>query len=119
MRQIIHMRSIMSLLVAGAASLMVQAATILTTTASTISSIDTYASYGSGDVILTLATNSLASACPFGFWIRGTDAGAKTVVAQALAAYQAGSTVTVSADTSTVWSGAGAAACLVWDIRAS
>jgi hypothetical protein len=119
MKRAIQKRSIVTLLVAVAASLTVRAATILTTTPSTISSIDSYASFGGGDVILTLATNSLVSACPFGFWIRATDAGAKTVVAQAIAAYQAGSTVTVSADASTVWSGAGSAACLVWDIRGS
>jgi hypothetical protein len=102
----------MCLAVSGAT----QAGTILTAAASTITSIDSYTQYGSGDVIFTLANNSLASPCPYGFWIRGTDAGAKSTLAQVMTALQAGSSVVVSADTSTTWTGAASAACLVWDV---
>jgi hypothetical protein len=88
-------------------------AVIFTATVSTVSSIDTYTQFGGGGVVFRLASNSLQTSCPYGFWIRGTDAGAKSALAQILAAYHAGSSVAVSADTSTIWSGAGSAACLV------
>jgi hypothetical protein len=93
-----------------------QALTIYTTTASTVTRVDAYSSYGGGDVIFFLASNSLQTSCPYGFWIRATDAGSKSVVSQVLAAYLAGTVVSVSADTSTTWSGAGSASCLVWTV---
>jgi hypothetical protein len=110
-------RAIIALLALFSLASILHAATIATTNVSTIASVDSYTSYGGGDVIFTLASNSLASACPFGFWVRGTDAGAKTTLAQIMVALTASRTVTVSADTSTIWSGASAAACLVWDVR--
>jgi hypothetical protein len=108
--------SIAFLLVSACVGAMGQAGTIYTTTSSTVTQVQVYSSYGGGDVIFFLASNSLATSCPYGFWIRATDAGAKSVVSQVLAAYTAGTPVAVSADTSTTWSGAGSASCLVWNV---
>jgi hypothetical protein len=100
----------------GSCLSMIAHAAVYTASASTITKVDTYTQYGGGDVIFFMANNSLSAMCPYGFWIRATDAGAKTTVAQILAAYQAGTPVVVSADPSITWSGAGSASCLVWDV---
>lgn len=92
-------------------------ATVYSTSASTIARVDTYTQYGEGDVIITLANNSLAASCPYGFWIRGTDRGAKTTFAQVLAARHTDSAIVIHADTSITWSGSQFAACLVWTIE--
>lgn len=88
-------------------------ATVANTGSSTISSINAYTELGSGDVIFQLTTNGI-SACNLGFWIRATDPGAKTVVAEVLAAYHNGVPVVVAADNATIWSGStSGSACLV------
>lgn len=88
-------------------------ATVVNSSSSTISSVLSYTELESGDVIFQLATNSI-SACNLGFWIRGTDAGSRSVFAQILAAYHTGTPVTVSADNATLWPGStSGAACLV------
>lgn len=93
-------------------------AAVVSAGSSTIGSIETYTEFGGGDAIVHLTTNSLQASCPYGFWIRGTDAGAKSALAQIIAAHTAGGSVVIYADTSTIWSGAGSAACLVWDVVA-
>lgn len=93
-------------------------ATIVTASASPVATIDTYTQYGSGDVVFHLVSNSLQSSCPYGFWIRPSDGGAKSALAQVLAAYETGKSVAVSADNAIIWSGAGSAACLVWAVSA-
>jgi hypothetical protein len=75
--------------------------------------MSTYSELGSGDALFQLTTNNL-SACNLGFWIRGTDAGAKNVLAQILSAYSTGASVIVSADVQTPWPGStSGTACLV------
>lgn len=91
-------------------------ATVYTTNPSTIYNVDSYTQLGSGDVVFHLTNNSLQTSCPDGFWIRGTDPGSKSVVAQIMSAYATGASVVVGADTSTLWPGAASAACLVWDV---
>jgi hypothetical protein len=103
-------------LLATASSGMADAA-VLSANASTVARVDTYTQYGGGDVIVRLTNNSLAAACPYGFWIRAADAGAKTALAQILAAHHAQSSVVIYADTGVIWSGSGSAACLVWSIQ--
>jgi hypothetical protein len=100
-------------------TLSAHAANIVSTSLSTISQVDVYTEFGNGDVIVWLATNSLQSSCPSGFWIRGTDTGADRVLAQVEAAYHSGTPVTVWADTTTIWSGSASAACLIWLVRSS
>ena len=112
-----HAKAIWMLLALGLAT--EAEATIYNTDASTISTISTYTQYGGGDVIVFLANNSLSASCPYGFWIRATDPGAKTTIAQVLAAQAAGTSVRIWADTAVTWSGAGSAACAVWNIRTS
>lgn len=86
---------------------------IVQSAASPISAVLTYTSAGGGDVLFKLQTNSITN-CPYGFWIRPTDAGARSALAQVLAAYHAGKPVSVYADTATVWSGSTLSACLVY-----
>jgi len=92
-------------------------AAIYGTSASTISGIETYTQVGGGDVIVFLTSNSLSASCPYGFWIRGSDAGAKGTLAQVLSAQAAGIPVTIWADTSVTWSGSASPSCLVWGVR--
>jgi hypothetical protein len=88
-------------------------AAVVNSSSSTISSVLSYTELESGDVIFQLTTNSI-SACNLGFWIRGTDAGSRSVLAQILAAYHTATPVTVSADNATFWPGSTTgAACLV------
>jgi hypothetical protein len=76
-----------------------------------------YTSYDTGDVTFTLTTVSGIPACTGGFWVRGTDAGAKTVIAALLAANQSGNTIIVDVDTTQAWPGATLTTCLVWAVR--
>jgi hypothetical protein len=109
-------RVLVSISLAGGIASVTNAA-IYSAGASTISKIDSYTQYGGGDVIVTLASNTMAAACPYGFWIRGSDAGAKTAVAQVLAAHHTGSSVVIYADTAITWSGSQSPACLVWTVQ--
>jgi hypothetical protein len=92
-------------------------AAIYGTSASTVSTVDSYTQFGGGDVIFTLSSNSLQSSCPSGFWIHGTDVGAKTAVGELLAAFHAAKPVLVWADTAIIWTGSASPACQVWEIR--
>jgi hypothetical protein len=92
---------------------------------STVAGIESYTEYGgnatvmNGDVIFQLTNNGgLSGACPLGFWIRGSDIGARNAMIQILAAYHAGRAVTILADTSTIWPGnTSSPACLVWSVQ--
>ena len=87
------------------------AATVVASTKSVVTSVVTYPA--TGDVVVVLQSSGIA-ACPGGFWIRPTDAGAKGTFSQAMAAYYAGNPVYVYADTSTTWPGnSTSATCLV------
>ena len=93
------------------------AVNIQSTVASTIDSVDTYTSYGDGDAVVHLVSNSLSSACPYGFWISGMDKGGKSALAQIIAAHKVGSQVIITADTDSIWPGNGnTAACKVWSV---
>jgi hypothetical protein len=100
-------------------ALTARASNIVATNQSTIVQVDVYTEYGNGDTIVWLASNSLQSSCPSGFWVRGTDTGADRALAQIEAAYHTGTPVTIWADTSTIWSGSSSAACLIWLVRGS
>jgi hypothetical protein len=88
-----------------------------TSARSTVTGLVFYTSYDTGDVTFTLTSASGIPACTGGFWVRGTDPAARTVIAALLAANAAGSTIVVDADTTQIWAGATLATCLVWDIR--
>jgi hypothetical protein len=92
-------------------------AAIIASEASTVSSIDTYATVGGGDVTFTLSNNSLGTQCPWGFWIRASDPGSKSVLAQITAAHHGGNEVIIWADVDVDWGGAGTRTCLVYAVR--
>lgn len=87
-----------------------------TTARSTITNLVFYTSYDTGDVTFSLAASGITS-CAGGFWIRGTDAGARNVLAALLTASQTGATIIVDTDTTQLWAGSATPTCLVWDIR--
>ena len=117
-----------SALVIGALASPAARAAVAYTTSSTISTVMTFTEYGTaitttpatnGDVVFQLASSGL-SACSFGFWIRGSDIGAKNTLAQLLAAYHTGAPVVVAADTdpANFWPGNSSShACLVWSVQ--
>lgn len=90
-----------------------EADTISASTRSIITSPIFYATYGSGDVTFTFPGGSTGLAQCKGFWIRGTDAGYKTIVTAVLTAYQTGATIVVDANISQIWSGSSTSYCLV------
>jgi hypothetical protein len=87
------------------------------TNPSTIAYVDSYTQFGDGDVVFALANNSLQSYCPGGFWIKGADPGAKTVIGQLLAAFHSGAGIMVWADNSKFWTGSANPTCQVWNLR--
>jgi len=87
---------------------------VVSASQSAIARVDVYTEWGNGDIIFTLANNSLQASCPYGFWIRATDSGAQSTLAHVEAAYHTGSPVIVWADTTTIWNGSSSSACLVW-----
>jgi hypothetical protein len=87
---------------------------------SLISHVQSYMEVGSGtgDVLVQLASNTLSSSCFDGFWIRGSDIGAKNALTQILAAYHTGLPVVIEADTAVWWTGNPATRyCLVWSLK--
>jgi hypothetical protein len=95
------------------------AATIISSS-SVIDWVETYTDYPTGtgrDAVFQLASSRLETQCPHGFWIRASDPGAKSTLAQVMAAYLAGKTIVAWVDTSVICSGSSSAACLVWNVR--
>jgi hypothetical protein len=76
-----------------------------------IQTLWTYSDFGTGDVVFT--PQSPLSSCPNGFWIRMTDAVAKSVYAQVLAAYHAQTVLVVYAYDDSIWSGSSGIFCRV------
>ena len=86
---------------------------------SLVSAVQSYTEFGdtNGDVIVQLTSNSLSATCPLGFWIRGSDIGAKNTLTQILGAYHTGLPVVIAADTAVFWTGQTTHACLVWSVQ--
>ena len=93
--------------IAEAATIQVGPSTILS------GSMISYSTVGNGDVVFELAQNPLASQC-YGFWLRPSDAGFKTNLAILLSVIQTQTTLAVSAEDSTIWTGSVAKYCLVY-----
>jgi hypothetical protein len=74
----------------------------------------TYAQFGLGDVVFTISTPS--ATCPHGYWVKMSDPGAKTIVAQLVAAYHAQKAVTVYAHDDQMWAGSSGQVCLVYSL---
>jgi hypothetical protein len=62
-----------------------------------------YSYSDSNDALFT--TQNAGATCQDGFWVRMTDPGAKTVVAQIMAALHSGAPVAVWAEDGQVWPG--------------
>jgi hypothetical protein len=90
------------------------AAAPFSTTASTVMPQQTffYGTYGSGDVIFTLTTNSHSSSC-YGYWLRGTDSALKNELAALMISISAQSLLMVNGDDGTTWTGSSNHYCLV------
>jgi hypothetical protein len=93
-------------------------AAVITSSSSIITQFVSYTTYDSGDVTFSLASSGI-SGCSNGFWIGGTDAGAKSVIAQVLSAYRTGTSIVVYADPSQLWPGSGGQYCHIWGAQDS
>jgi len=91
-------------------------AVVMTSSSSAITQFVTYTTFDSGDVTFSLASSGI-SGCSNGFWIGGTDAGAKSVIAQVLSAYRTGTPIVVYADPSQLWPGSGGQYCHIWGVQ--
>jgi len=91
-------------------------AAVITSSSSIITQLVSYTTYDSGDFTFSLASSGI-SGCSNGFWIGGTDAGAKTVIAQVLSAYRTGTPIVVYADPSLLWPGSGGQYCHIWGVQ--
>jgi hypothetical protein len=91
-------------------------AAVITSSSSAITQYVSYTTYDSGDVTFSLANSGIAG-CSNGFWIGGTDAGAKAVIAQVLSAYRTGTPIVVYADPTQLWPGSGGQYCHIWGVQ--
>ena len=94
----------------GLAAAGVAQSAVQISSSSAITQLVSYTAYGSGDWVFSLASSGLAG-CSTGFWVRGTDSGAKATIAQLLAAYHSGTPVVVYADSTVIWPGSGGSYC--------
>jgi hypothetical protein len=76
-----------------------------------------FTDFGNGDVVFT--TQTVPSTCQDGFWVRMTDPGAKTTVAQIMAAFHSGVAMHIWASDTDIWSGSSGRFCRVTVIRVS
>jgi hypothetical protein len=85
----------------------------ISTSASTVMSQQTffYGTFGSGDVIFRLTTNSQPQCV--GYWLRGTDSGLKNELSALLVAISSQSQVVVDADDGVLWTGSSNHYCAV------
>jgi hypothetical protein len=91
-------------------------AAVMTGSSSAITQFVSYTTFDSGDVTFSLASSGI-SGCTNGFWIGGTDAGAKSVIAQVLSAYRTGTPIVVYADPSQLWPGSVGQYCHIWSVQ--
>jgi hypothetical protein len=87
-------------------------ATITDNPVGLVNGIYTYTDYGTGDVIVVV--QSPPAACQNGFWIRMTDAGAKTVYAQVLAAYYTKTPLRMGGYDDQMWAGSTGKYCRLY-----
>ena len=77
-----------------------------------VTGVYTYTDYGTGDVVVTV--QNPPSACQHGYWIRMTDAGAKTTYAQILAAYYAKTPLRIGGYDDQMWPGSTGKYCRLY-----
>jgi hypothetical protein len=106
-----RMTRIAAWLMGTSVSLIAQAA-ITDNPVGLVTGIYSYTDYGTGDVAITV--QNPPTACQDGFWIRMTDAGAKNVFAQVLAAYHAGTAVRMGGYDNQLWTGSSGRYCRLY-----
>jgi hypothetical protein len=77
-----------------------------------VTGVYTYTDYGTGDVVVTV--ENPPAPCQHGFWIRMTDAGAKTTFAQVLAAYHAKTPLRIGGYDDQMWPGSTGKYCRMY-----
>lgn len=77
----------------------------------------TYTDYGLGDV--QISVDSPPATCPGGFWIRMSDAGAKSTLANLLSLQAQGVPVSIYAYDDSLWTGSASATCRLYTVAAS
>ena len=104
---------LLGLIVGLAVSGVVEAA-IVNGAVGSIKSVYTYSDFGTGD--MTFQVTSPLATCPDGFWIRMTDAGAKTLVAEVLMAVSASMPISAWGydDAANAWSGSSGHYCRLY-----
>lgn len=88
-------------------------AAIISSSGSTIKEINSYTDISSGDVAFTI--HNAHSSC-FGYWIRGTDAGAKNSLAVLMMAFASSKKVTIASHDDQIWTGSRNRYCRVHGI---
>jgi hypothetical protein len=89
-------------------------ATLQTTAATYVATIGTYAAFGGGDVVFT--TQSAATNCSGGFWLKKTDDGFQANLSLLVSAYHAQTKVSVTAYDNDLWPGSGSPFCHVYAV---
>ena len=89
-------------------------ATVVDAQAGEITSLYTYSEYGGGDVIITVQVPH--ANCAAGYWLRMSDAGAKTMYAQLLSAYHVKARVRVQGHDDQIWGGSGGRYCRIYAV---
>ena len=77
-----------------------------------VTGIYTYTDFGTGDVVVIV--QNPPPACQHGFWIRMTDAGAKTTYALVLSAYQAKTNLRMGGYDNELWPGSSGKYCRMY-----
>lgn len=89
-------------------------AAVVDAQAGEITSLYTYSEYGGGDVIVTVQLPN--GNCAAGYWLRMSDAGAKTMYAQLLSAYHAKARLRIQGHDDQIWGGSGGRYCRIYAV---
>lgn len=91
------------------------ASAALTSTTTTIAYIESYTTFGGGDVVF--ATNTKAAGCDGGFWLKKTDDGFNANLSMLMAAFHAKSNILAYGYDDQVWTGSITKFCHLYLIR--
>ena len=80
-------------------------------TTSKIDTIGTYSTFGNGDVVFQLDTQT--TGCEGGFWLRESDPGFNSNLSLLLSAFHADTTLSLAAHTDQLWTGSATKYCRI------
>lgn len=92
-----------------------RASTISTSTVTQLIRLTSYNQFDGGDV--TLEVSNPPAACPDGYWLNKSDAGFSANLSMLIAAYEAKTTLTISALPDQLWPGTSGTVCKLYDIQ--